>query len=510
MLLGSETLQGRLVRCLGKLFLSEKDIQQVENLLQGVKRFDAMDLLNLARTHGVTPQIYHNLQILKTHGFEISFFNAFLVQAQSGLEKMKEYQKKLFADLELFAETAEGIADSFMVVKGACFKDLYPVGSFRPMFDIDLVVLGDVVWEVIDAFKKVGYRPKRIRLESYPYSVEGPKGILGIAEMLELDGNLKIYPFDLHLGAFPGCGDGLLDLDIWERALSLKVGSREVLMPSLEDCLLIICSHISRHGYAKLKDLNDMSACLENAGDNLNWNYLFHSLKKNSLQAIFYGLLAKLQLDYEVKLPDGVLSRLKPKRLGSLTSRMLFSTGRENPDFHGGRQLIAGRFLQASFLYDYYRDRVGLFTALREAISGLYFLFQSGRPYRLWDAREIQSLRSNRRMVIIPIETTTDEVCWHLEKIHFPKVEQFALKSGVSVERISDETIVWNNGHPDELILTPEGFYTQSAYNGDIGEMVLKDMQRVACEVTAQLKQAGAIQAKRVEVFHSIGSVSIK
>ena len=509
MFLDSKALQNRLVNCAGKLFTSEKDIRQLEYLLQQLKRFDAMTLLNIASAHGVTPQVYHNLQTLKAQGFKISFLDAFLVQARRDLEKMKAYQEKLFADLELFAKAAEGASSRFMVVKGACFRDLYPTESFRPMFDIDLVVSADVVWEVIDAFKQIGYRPKRIRLESYPYSVEHPSGIFGIAEMLELDGDPRIYPFDLHLGAFPGCGDGLLDLDIWQRARSLKVGGREVLMPSLEDCLLIICSHISRHGYAKLKDLNDTSACLTHAGDSLDWDYLSHFAKKNSLQSIFYGLIGRLTRDCDVKLPHGVLSRLKPKGLGNLTSKVLFSIGRENSDFHGGRQLVSGRFLQSSFLYNYYQDRVGFSTALKKAISGLYFLFQSGRPYQLWKSRKIQSFRSNRRIVIIPIKATTSEVCWCLEKIHFLKVEQFALKSGVSVEWIGNEIIVWNVGHPNELILTPEGFYTQSAYNGGIDEVVLEDIQRVACEVIVQLKQAEAIQAKRVKACSVAADVSI-
>ena len=499
MFLSSEVIHNKLVRCISKLFISERDMQQAEYLLQESSRFDATMLMNIARTQRVIPQVYHNLQSLKSMGVEISFLDTFLVAAHRDLENMKKHQKGLFNALELFAGAAKEFSKGFMVVKGMCFKDLYPSESPRSMFDIDLVVSGEMVWEIIAVFKEIGYRPKRVRLESYPYSVKQEEGIFGIAEMFEVNGSIRGYPFDLHLGAFPGCGDGLLDLNMWQRARSLKVGRGKVLMPSLEDCLLIICSHISRHGYAKSKDLNDTYVCLKHAGDNLDWDYLSHFSQKNSLQGIFHGLLARLRQDYEVELPDRFLSKWKPKGLANLSLKALFSIGRDKPDFHDGRQLISGRFLQASFLYDYYRERVNFSRALKETFSGLYFLFRNGRPYQLWKAREIQSFRTNRRIVIIPIDVTAEKKCWYIEQIHLLKVEEFALKSGIPVEWIDAEIIVWNVGHPNELILTPRGFYTQSAYNGDIDEEELQRIQGVAFAVIYQLKAVEAIQAKQVE-----------
>ena len=499
----------KLVSSLGKLSLSEKDIRQVEFFLHTTQNIDTSTLLAFIKNQGVTPQVYHNLQSLKKQGLKMSCLNSSLAFMKQYVETRQSYQEKLFADLELFAEAAEAAGSSFMVVKGACLKNLYPAKSFRDMSDIDLVISQDTVWQGIDAFKEIRYRPKRIRLEKYPYSEfktrSASAGNFGIAEMFDLDGNPMYYPFDLHLGAFPGCGDGLLELNLWQRSTSVKVGSRDVLIPSLEDCLLIICSHISRHGYAKLRDLNDTSTCLKHAGGTLDWDYLFSFSFGNSLQAILYGLLVRLKQDYEIDLPRGVLSRLKPNGFENLISKVLFSSGKENQNFHGDRQLILGRFLQAAFLYNYYQERVGSLTALRESLSGLYFLFQSGRPYRLWRERKIHSFRTNRRIVMIPIELTTGKACWHIEQIHLPKVEQFAFKSNISAEWINNNILVWNIGHPNELILTPEGIYTQSAYNGNIDKAVLTKIQKAAWDLTTQLNEIGAIQAKRVETYRAAG-----
>ena len=159
-----------------------------------------------------------------------------------------------------------------------------------------------------------------------------------------------------------------------------------------------------------------------------------------------------------------------------------------------------GRFLQSIFLYRYYLDQSGFSTAVKESISGLFFLLQSGRPYRLWKRREILSLTSNRRIVIVPIEAATRKAYWQIEQIHLQKIEQVALKSDVLVEWIGNEILVWNVGVQNELLLTPEGIYTQSAYNGDIDAVTLEEKQQVAWKLITQLKNVGAIEAKRVEV----------
>ncbi|MDE0686453.1 MAG: nucleotidyltransferase family protein [Candidatus Poribacteria bacterium] len=477
---------------------SKKEMRQAKSFLHENQNLDATTLVDIAWAQGVAPQVYHNILCLKEQSQHLTFLNQFFLQAQQDLEERKKYIMRLFADLELFHAEVSAIGGRFMVIKGACFQNLYPAESFRQMGDIDLVISQDTVWKGIDAFKRIRHRPKRIRLEKYPYSAQSSDGIFGIAEMLDLDGDPRALPFDLHLGAFPGCGDSILESNMWDRAIPLRVGHREVLVASLEDCILIICSHISRHGYAKLRDLNDTHVVLRHAGNNFDWDYLYQFARKNSLQTILYGLLLRLQRDYEVELPTEVISKLKPDGLDILTSKFLFKPGRENLNFHGGRRLFLGRFLQTAFLYRYYLERAGFLTATKESLSGLYFLFQSGRPYRLWRQRHIQSFSSNRRIVIIPIEATTHKECWQIEQILLPKVQKFAAKSGIAIEWVGNQVIIWNVGHPNELLLTPEGIYAQSPYDGHLCNNTLEKIQRIAWEVVSQLSEVGAILGKLV------------
>ncbi|MCG8430170.1 MAG: hypothetical protein MJA29_03245, partial [Candidatus Omnitrophica bacterium] len=249
-----------------------------------------------------------------------------------------------------------------------------------------------------------------------------------------------------------------------------------------------------------LKDLNDAQVCVKHAPSGLDWDYVYQLAQANSFQIILHGLLDRLKKDYQLEIPGEIVAKLKPKGSGIITSKFLFKPGKTNKNFHGGRELFSGRFLQAIFLYRYYRDQSRFSTAVKESISGCFFLFLSGRPYRLWKRREILSFTSNRRIVIVPIEAATRMACWHIKKIHLQEVEKFALKSGITVEWIGNEVLVWNVGTPDELLLAPESVYTQSAYNGDVDEVVLEKIQGIAWNLITQLKNAGTIEANLLKV----------
>ena len=490
------------VELLGKLWISEKDVCRVKCLVRDVKDIDTPVFFNLTRVQKVTPQVYNNLRILEAEGFRTPFFDRFLNQIHPLLEERKQFVDGLFADLEAFSEKADTAGARFLVVKGACFRNLYPAKSFRNMGDIDLVISHETVWKGIDAFKQIRYLPKRVRLERHPYSDfksnRDTELTFGVAQMFNLDGDPEYYSFDLHLGGFPGCGDSLLESDLWENAIPLKIGNRELLMPSLENCILIICSHTSRHGYAKLNDLNDIHACLKHAGDNLDWNYVYESVERNSLQNILLGLLSRLRKDYEVKLPCEILSRLERRFSVTLSAKLLFDSGKENYRFHGGRQLLLGRFLQMFFLYRYYRDRTDLLTAINKSLTGLYFLLRTGRPYRLWTQRKIYSYSSNWRIVIIPIEAKANGESWKIDHISLLKAQRFAERLKTSVDWIGTEIMIWNPGHRNELIFTPYDVYTQSTYDGNLVDSVLKEIQREAWEVISQLVEAKAVFAECV------------
>ena len=488
----------RLLKHVGKLQLADRDFNESVEIFAHQKPIDVHRLTKSSRVQGVLPQVYYNLQSIQEKWGKNPEIELFLNTVRGEIDGKKQRTQFFLEELRDFAKTARDQKIDFVGVKGISLQDIYPSeGPFRNIGDVDLVLSEHTAWSGINILQCQGYRLKRVRLESYSYykgeEIGRKRGVFGVAQMEGTPCPLPMA-FDLHLGVFPGVGDCVLTSELWQRVRSITIDGVEIYLPSIEDILLIICSHISRHGHAKMKDLNDIHACLIHTEGDIDWGYLSHFAKKNSLQAILYGLLTKLSCAADVKFQKAVLAKLKPKSVAILTSKVLFSQGKDNPNFHGGRKLIVGRFLQFACLYNFYRDKAGFLTVLRESFLGLYFLFQHGRPYRLWKHREILSFRSNQRVVIIPIELGTHKGPCFFQSIHLQRVEQFALHAGVPMEWIGREIIVWNIGHSDELILTTKGFYTQSAYNGDIDEKALETARRIVCEVAGRLKQAGAIE----------------
>ena len=293
MIHSQKSVYTQLVGLIGKLSPSESDIHRALSIFNKLQHINAAALLEVSAIEGVTPQVYQNIQDIYTRHLSPTSLNHPLIQTQNYLKEniLKETEahiERLMVGFELFVQRATQAGVRFLVVKGGGLCHLYPTDSWRTLSDIDLVISKDTVWKAIDVFKEIGYKPKRIRLESYPfsYSVRSDGGTFGIAEILHTGGKVSGYPFDLHLGAFPGCGDSIVESDLWNRTLSIRIGKHKVFMPSLEDCILIICSHISRHGYARMRDLNDAHVCVKNSPSGLDWDYLYQSAQANSFQVI--------------------------------------------------------------------------------------------------------------------------------------------------------------------------------------------------------------------------------
>jgi len=475
-------MYNQLVSHVGKVAPSEKDMEISLGLLKkNRERIDAGVLFHAAETQGVLTQVYHNIYSLKERDLESDLVDEFLDKNKEIINERKSHVSNLVQDLDKFAEEAANLEVQYLVIKGGCFTNLYPTDSFRTMHDIDLLISENSVWDSIKAFDQIGYRPKRIRVEAYPFSNQKVFGkMLGIAEMYRV--NTNGFPFDLHLGAFPGCGDSILEAEVWSRAQSIKIGSKSFLSPSFEDSILIICAHISRHGYARLRDLNDISVCLSAAKFGFDWNYLVTSAKRNNLQAILSALLYRINSDNNIEIPNRYSFGENIFRI--MYSKLMFEPGKQNNNFHGGRQLTFSRFLQVTFLYQYSRKKLNIFRAIHEAIIALYFLNQNGRPYKLWKKRKVLSLLKERRIVIIPIN---NKKRWKIESIHFDQIQKLALNSGVSTAMIGRDTLLWNVGDDDEIMITKYEIYTQSSYHGDVEENDLIRIRQVASKVLMQL-----------------------
>jgi hypothetical protein len=479
-----------LIHHLGEVLTTSVQIHALESLLRQ-SNLTASWLFELARVQGVVDQVRDNLTRIRTLGNPSDLVPEYLRLAEDYKARRLSRMAQLQKDLQDFAARANDQGLSYLVIKGAALHALYPVDSIRIFSDIDLVISPDNVWEAMELLQQMGFRTKRIRLENHTGALQhrrGTWGRYGIAEFFAPHSDH--VSFDMHLGGFPGCGDILLEADLWRRFRHLPLSTTVAPVPSPEDQILIICAHISRHGYARVRDLNDLKALVYHSGE-LDADYLWRKAESNALTTILDTLLAYRDLpQLPARKPRSCSINKTP--LERWKTAFLFHSGKKNTHFHGHRQLIYSRLIQSAFLYDAYRKKEGLPKSIVETLRSSYYLFQNGRPYRLWKHRWVRSFHRHPRVVIVPLTPcdASDTQGWVVRSLDLAAIFAYCTAEGISAQRISDCLLVINPGQEMELILTPVGIYSQSSYDGSLARDTLQALCRQASHIVETVPTA--------------------
>lgn len=475
---------------LGTLTRPAGDVEPAALLLDELVRGDRLDrVLGVIETQGIGPQLLTNLRrwIAARGDHPPAGVERLAARLETVVAERRSYLSELDRYLRSYARRARALGIEFLVIKGMAVAPLYPSESPRWMSDVDLLIRDDSSWSAIDLFEEVGFFVPRVRLNVAHDDVR----VSGIADVLDRDRSMD-YPFDLHLGAFPACGDELLSCDVWERARPEgRDGSDAILrFPSREDSLLILSSHVSRHGTMKLRDYSDVFALVGSGGD-FDWDYVERHADRNLLDTYLDGLLAGAERVYGVDVSGGERSRT---RVRSTRRRVLARIGDEDPDFEFGRwQFFAARVLQAEFLFRHERRRAGALVALWRSLVALWFLVKDGRPYRLWRGRELKVL-GRERAVLAPLAARRDGRRWGEVDIDLDAAAALAARTDVDAVLLVG-ALVWRLGRPEELVLTRRGLWAQSTYGGDIEPSERARLEAVASLVVEDLVCAGAASA---------------
>lgn len=459
------------IQLLGKLYSSTEDLHAVARSLVD-KNFVPRALAMESEVQDVTPQVLHNLYRLESTA-QILVPNSqhlkVTIECVTGLfARRSEAMNHLLGDYNKWAAAADQQEIRHVAVKGAALHHLYPEESPRLFGDIDLVVHPEDGWRALQLLQDTGYFEKRIRIESHSFRSSG-RGVVGVAEMYSPGS--KYVAFDVHIGGFPGCGDILLDQELWDRR-SVPKGTVHASIPSTEDSLLILISHITRHGYARLRDVNDLYVLLHTPNTAIDWDYLNHYLNKNGLMRVMAAVMRKMYRVYNDS-HAAKQSDIPPRISGlsqraSLYSSMIFDAGQANSKFHGKRKLFWGRFCQAMFLFERQRSQVSIVKALWKTFLSFFWLLKTGRPYHLWKYREIRSFYRDDRLVIVPVPVEREGALWVPSQGDL----EYLLKTKSNIEdeipTVVGGMMIWCPAAVDEIILTVSGVYTQSSYFGTI------------------------------------------
>lgn len=249
--------------------------------------------------HKVCIQMYRNA--LELRGTAGDMLGQYLVESlREDAEKRISMRSVVFPRThDLLEATLGSVGVDYLLIKGACFAQLYDVRSPRQSNDMDILVRSvDDLMLAIDTLCSNGFI---VRFDDTPYLAGGSRpAVAGSGIEQFVTGAIEIeitYPdgtsgcVDLHIGHMPINDVGhTITSPIWER--------RQGQYPSWEDSLLILAGHAAGHGGWIQKDLNDAYQVLAAHGADLDWPYVEHWARRSGLWEVLSAIIQLVQFLY--------------------------------------------------------------------------------------------------------------------------------------------------------------------------------------------------------------------
>jgi len=172
--------------------------------------------------------------------------------------------------LERLARRFNDAGVPFMVLKGAALQlTLYRRPDERPMGDIDLLVRPGDVDKAVQLLLAAGCRrgAPLVREDFFPCHYYEAEFLAGDVFPLKID--LHVRPFR-PLRYARTVPDGAF----WDRARPVRIGRATVLVPSPEDMLIHLATHLAVHGFARPTWRKEIKLWAEAQRDQLDWDRL--------------------------------------------------------------------------------------------------------------------------------------------------------------------------------------------------------------------------------------------
>lgn len=218
--------------------------------------------------------------------------------------------------LEIIEKIVEAEPNT-LFIKGIAVKPYYPQPEQRFIADIDIILPNiEASNKVLTILAKEGYDMSTYLLN-----------FRTVAKMVECQlKNKNKISVGIHIGGYPITAGDYLDLRLWENTLEIEIGGKFFKTPSLENMILIMCSHIYRHGVIRIKDQLDLMYIIKNRNKTLDWGYVVENALNNKITPVLYSLLSVLMEIQEIRplISKDILQKLKVDIYGNKVAYRLY------------------------------------------------------------------------------------------------------------------------------------------------------------------------------------------
>lgn len=208
-------------------------------------------VMEQAAYHGIEPLLHDSLQRLGAQGVPASVRDQLAYRAR-GLA-MRSMQQA--GELRRIAAALDADGCDVIPIKGPVLAPLaYGNLAYRQCLDLDLLVRPESFSEVTTRLQARGYEPLR------DLGPDETAAFIAWHDSFELVHPDKKIIVELHRDFFPGIHAPVLDQDeVWKRHVRIAFAGGEVRGLALEDLVIYLCAHGTKHRWAKLKWLADLA-----------------------------------------------------------------------------------------------------------------------------------------------------------------------------------------------------------------------------------------------------------
>ena len=300
-----------LLLCCSRTSIEPAIAQRIKIILQ--EEIDWEYLLETASKHGVKPLLYQSLSQVGKEAIPPGIMNQLRQDFRTNALRNLNRTKELLKILDLFAIHQIPV----FTFKGPAIASLaYGELSLRQFSDIDILVRERDILRARDLFLSQG---DEMKIELIELTKEQKEIFIRSPQIHEFVRECA-YPFirkqsqvtvELHWQMMPKYFSFPIDSEeLWERLIKVPILSTNILTPSPEDSLLLLCGHGIQECWDKLNRVCDIAELIRRH-PNLDWDSIMAEANRLGCQRIlFLGLfLAKELLDAIV--PDFVWEKIE-------------------------------------------------------------------------------------------------------------------------------------------------------------------------------------------------------
>jgi hypothetical protein len=274
------------------------EIEGAERIRETLARpLDWKRVINLAKHHGVVPQIYRSLSDFRD------------IAPPDSIEALRQSQEAnarhtlwLTRELVRILEKLESCRVAVLPYKGPVLAEiLYGNVSMRQFSDLDLLIHSSDLPPIKSALAELGYEPRveltqreeRDYLESgYEYTLDHQLG----RNLVEVQWRIlpRFYSVDFDFDGF------------FQRAVPRSVSGMTLRTLCAEDLVLVLCVHAAKHAWQQLSWLCDIAEIARS--QQIDWNAVEEQAKRLGIQRI---VAISLFLTHKLLDQEGAPSKLR-------------------------------------------------------------------------------------------------------------------------------------------------------------------------------------------------------